>query len=222
MLFNNRIDAGQRLARKLATRYHDETEVLVLGLPRGGLVVAFEIAEEFHAPLDVFVVRKIGVPGAEELAMGAIASGNVIVRNTSVINSMGISEKTFQTAVERERVILAQREIAYRGDRPPVAIRGRSIILVDDGLATGASMKAAIEGVHIQRPHKLIVAVPVAARDTCKTICPMVDDLVCLAMPEPFWGVGQWYTDFSQTTDHEVRQLLEAVEDQSKVWAATP
>jgi putative phosphoribosyl transferase len=208
MFFRDRTDAGRRLAMRLRT-HGCGSDALVLGLPRGGVVVAFEIAMALHAPLDVFVVRKLGVPGREELAMGAIAPGNVVVRNESVIDDVNISENAFQAALQRQRAVLTQREATYRGHRPPPAIHDHSVILVDDGLATGASMQAAIEAARAQRPERLMVAVPVAARGTCEMLRPAVDDLVCLTTPEPFLAVSQWYEDFRQTTDEEVRRLLE-------------
>ena len=213
-IFRNRTDAGQRLAAELQknrTITHASNPI-ILGLPRGGVVVAFEIAKTLHMPLDVFVVRKIGVPRYEELAMGAIASGDVVVRNTSVIRSMKITEDIFQASLQHQRTILVEREIAYRGSKEPLQLQDRSVILVDDGLATGASMKAAIAGVLAQNPHSLTVAVPVAASQTYDELCTKVDDLICLYMPEPFFGVGQWYRDFRQTTDEEVRHMLEEAE----------
>ena len=213
-IFRNRTDAGQRLAAELQknrTITHASNPI-ILGLPRGGVVVAFEIAKTLHMPLDVFVVRKIGVPRYEELAMGAIASGDVVVRNTSVLRSMKITEDIFQASLDHQRTILAEREIAYRGSKEPLQLHDRSVILVDDGLATGASMKAAIAGVRAQIPRSLIVAVPVAANQTYDELCTKVDDLICLSMPEPFFGVGQWYRDFRQTSDEEVRHMLEEAE----------
>jgi putative phosphoribosyl transferase len=208
MMFQDRCDAGRCLAARLA-EYRGAPNLLLLGLPRGGVVVAFQIAAVLHVPFDVLVVRKLGVPGREELAMGAIANGNVVVRNPSVLEAADISDSVFQEVVERERAELARREIIYREHRPLPAIHDRSVILVDDGLATGATMQAAIEAVRMQQPASLVVAVPVAALSTCKTLRPMVDDLVCLATPRRFVGVGQWYRDFGQTTDEEVRQLLD-------------
>jgi predicted phosphoribosyltransferase len=207
-IFQNRTDAGRQLAAILAS-YHDVPNLLALGLPRGGVVVAFEVAESLDAPLDVFVVRKIGVPGHEELAMGAIASGGVVVVNHSVLHALDIQPDLFEAAVVREREELIRRETLYRNHRPPPEIQGRTVILVDDGLATGASMQAAIEGLRVQQPRDMVVAVPVAAVSTYEKLRPMVSDLVCVATPEPFYGVGQWYHDFAQTTDTEVRELLE-------------
>ena len=208
MIFTDRIEAGQVLGVELKTRYRDARPV-VLGLPRGGVVVAAEVATQLAATLDVFVVRKIGCPWCKEIAMGAVASGNIVVRNKSVLAKMRISEREFQKGLQRELVVLARREKTYRGDRPPVVVRDRSVILVDDGLATGATMRAAVEGVRARRPKEIIVAVPLGARETCETLRPTVDDLVCLATPEPFFSVGQWYYHFDQTTDDEVHRLLE-------------
>ncbi len=212
MIFRDRTDAGRRLAARLVD-YRNETNLLILGLPRGGVIVAFEVAEALHAALDVFVVRKLGVPGREELAMGAIASGNVLVKNRSVLATGDIAEATFDVVVQREREELARSEVAYRGDRAPPAIPGRLVILVDDGLATGATMQAAIEGVRMQQPARIAVAVPVAAPSTCERLRGMVEEFVCLETPERFLGVSQWYKDFRQIGDEEVRQLLEEAQE---------
>lgn len=212
MIFINRTDAGRFLALELRDRY-DRNNLLVLGLPRGGVVVALEVAATLHAPLDLFLVRKVGVPKHEEVAMGAIASGDVVVRNQSILEQMNISEEIFLAAVQRERAILTRREAAYRDDRPPVEIQDRTVILVDDGLATGASMAAAIEGVQAQNPRELVVAVPLGARETCNALRRLVDDLICLAMPDPFFAVGQWYHDFDHTTDEEVHQSLKIADE---------
>jgi predicted phosphoribosyltransferase len=208
MIFRDRNDAGRQLTARLGS-YYEVPNLLVLGLPRGGVVVAFEVAQSLHALLDVFVVRKLGVPGHEELAMGAIASGGVVVLNESVLGSLDIPDDVLQQVIARAREELLRRENAYRNHRPPPEIRNRTVILVDDGLATGASMQAAVEGLRLQQPAQIVVAVPVAAPSTYEKLRPMVDDLVCVATPEPFYGVGQWYEDFRQTTDEEVRQLLE-------------
>jgi putative phosphoribosyl transferase len=212
MVFQDRTDAGRRLATRMAG-YRSEPNLLILGLPRGGVAVAFEIAKALHAPLDIFVVRKLGVPGQEELAMGAIASGNVLVRNLSVLDALHISESVFRAVVERERDELKRREVVYRGHRAPPAISGRSIIVVDDGLATGATMQAAIEGVRTQKPARIVVAVPVAAPCTYEKLRGMVDDFIWLATPERFYGVSQLYKDFSETSDEEVHQLLEEAQE---------
>lgn len=208
MHFSDRAHAGRVLATALS-HYAGLPNLLVLGLPRGGVVVAFEVAEALHAPLDTLVVRKLGVPGHEELAMGAIATGEIVVVNQNVVESLEIPDEVFQAVVARQREELARREAVYRRDRPPPQIRGRSVIVVDDGLATGATMHAAVEALRTQQPERILVAVPVAAVSTYRSLLPEVDDLVCLATPEPFYGVGQWYDDFSQTSDEEVRELLE-------------
>jgi predicted phosphoribosyltransferase len=208
MLFRDRTHAGRCLAAALAD-FRGNPSLLVLGLPRGGVVVAFSIDEAIRARLDVFLVRKLGVPGQEELAMGAIADGNVLVKNQSVLASADISQAAFDVVLRRERAELARREAAYRSDRLPPEIAGRSIVLVDDGLATGATMRAAIEGVRLQRPAQIAVAVPVAAASVCEPLQNMVEDFICLETPEPFFGVGQWYQHFRQISDEEVRQLLD-------------
>jgi putative phosphoribosyl transferase len=207
MLFRNRRDAGRFLAKRLA-RYAGQPGVLVLALPRGGVPVAYEVARALGAPLDLFLVRKLGLPGHEELAMGAIASGGVQVLNERVV-SQGIPGHIIQQVARNERRELERRERAYRGNRPPPEIRGHTVILVDDGLATGATMRAAAEALRRLGPSRLVVAVPVAAPETCEEFRGEVDEIVCGRTPEPFQAVGLWYDDFSQTTDEEVRDLLE-------------
>lgn len=207
--FQNRVDAGQRLARQLMAEYGNRSDVVVLALPRGGVPVAFEVATQLRAPLDVFLVRKLGVPGHEELAMGAIATGDVRVVNAGVVRSLGISEETLEAVAAQEQRELARRERVYRGDYPALDVRGQIAILIDDGLATGASMRAAVTAVRLQNPAKVVVAVPVAAPDTCKSLEPEADEIICLETPTPFFGVGAWYRDFSQLTDDQVRALLE-------------
>lgn len=206
--YRDRVDAGQRLAEVL-TSYADVPDVLVLGLPRGGVPVAFEVARTLGADFDVFVVRKLGVPGQEELAMGAIASGGIQVLNDDVVDMLRLPQEVIDRVAEKERAELERREVLYRGDRPPLNATGRTIILVDDGLATGSTMRAAVASIRAQSPSRLIVAVPVAAAETCEMLRSEVDEIVCLATPEPFQAVGLWYGDFSQTTDAEVRDLLE-------------
>lgn len=205
--FRNRVDAGRALAALLQTcaRQHD---VVVLALPRGGVPVGAEVAAALHVPLDVFLVRKLGVPGQEELAMGAIASGGVRVMNDDVVRRLGLDANAIDRVAAVEAAELARRERVYRGDRPPAEVAGRTVILVDDGLATGASMRAAVAAVRAGRPARLIVAVPVGARETCDELRPLVDDLVCAETPEPFDAVGAWYADFSPTSDEEVRTRL--------------
>ena len=181
----------------------------MLALPRGGLPVAFEVARALRTPLGVFLVRKLGVPGDEELAMGAIAAGGVCVVNEAVVRELGIGSEAFEEVAARERTELERRERAYLGDVPAAPeARGRTVILVDDGLATGSTMRAAAEAVRRQGPERVVVAVPVAARETCEELRAEVDEVVCAETPEPFRGVGRWYQDFSQTTDEEVRELL--------------
>jgi len=206
-LFRDRRDAGRLLAEKLAA-YANRPDVLVLALPRGGVPVAYEVARALGAPLDVFVVRKLGVPGYEELAMGAIATGNVRVLNDRLIERLGMPDHVIDAVTARERQELARRERLYRGGRPPPDVRGRTVILIDDGLATGATMQAAIEALRQQNPARIVVAVPTAAPETCKEMKAMADDVICAITPEPFEAVGRWYQDFSQTTDEEVSALL--------------
>ncbi len=195
------------LAEKLAG-FANRPEVVVLGLPRGGVPVAFEVARRLHAPLDVFLVRKLGVPGHEELAMGAIASGNICFLNDNVIFSLGIARDVIDEAIVRERIELEQREQAFRLGQP-VELRERVVILVDDGLATGATMHAAVMAVRERHPARVVVAAPVASRETYQNFKQQADEIVCVQTPSDFEGVGQWYEDFSQTSDEEVRDLLE-------------
>jgi len=206
-LFDDRSHAGRQLAQELS-EYAERTDVLVLALPRGGVPVAFAVARALNAPLDVFLVRKLGVPGHEELAMGAIASGGVRVLNDDVVNALHISEETLDRVTQKERQELERRERLYRDGRPEPTIRDQTVILVDDGLATGATMQAAISGVRAHEPRSIVVAVPTAAPETCRAMEERVDRIVCAITPQPFVGVGFWYTDFAQTTDEEVRTLL--------------
>src|SRR5213082_4261775 len=205
--FHDRADAGRYLATKLQT-YANRPDVLVLALPRGGVPVAFEVARALNAPLDVFVVRKLGVPGHEELAMGAIATGGVCVINEEVVRMLHIRREVIDAVAAREQRELERRERLYRDDRPPPDVNGCIVILVDDGLATGSTMLAAVEALRQQHPARLVVAVPVAAPSTCEEFRAEVDEIVCAITPEPFYAVGLWYEDFSQTTDDEVRELL--------------
>jgi predicted phosphoribosyltransferase len=192
--------------------------VLVLALPRGGVPVAYEVARALDAPLDVFLVRKLGVPGHEELAMGAIASGGVRVLNEDVVHHLRIPDEAIEKVARREQQELERREREYRGDRPPPEVSGRTVILIDDGLATGSTMRAAVMALRQQRPARIIVAVPAAAESTCDEFRAEVDEVFCAITPEPFYAVGLWYEDFSQTTDEEVRDLLErAAQAQSAV-----
>jgi putative phosphoribosyl transferase len=220
--FQNRTQAGKALAARLNS-YANRPDVLVLGLPRGGVPVAYEVAKALHAPLDICLVRKLGVPGHKELAMGAIASDGVRVLNYDVISWLGISSTTIDTVAARELKELQRRDRAYRGDRLQPEIRDRTVILVDDGIATGSTMRAAISVLKPQHPAQLIVAVPVAPPETCDVFRTEVDEVVCLMTPEAFYAIGLWYEDFSQTTDEEVRELLakQFVSHQSTVPSAS-
>jgi putative phosphoribosyl transferase len=214
MLFRNRTDAGRQLAAELRA-YANRPDVVVLGLPRGGVPVAFEVARALHAPLDVFLVRKLGVPGHEELAMGAIASGGVRVLNEEVVRTLHIPEETIDAVAAEEQRELERRERTYRGDRPPADVRGRTVILVDDGLATGSTMRAAVAALRRQEPARIVVAVPVGAVETCEELGTEADGAVCVRTPDPFYAVGIWYGNFSQTTDEEVRDLLERAAEEN-------
>jgi putative phosphoribosyl transferase len=206
--FRNRFEAGRRLATALEG-YAGSRNLLVLALPRGGVPVAFEVARALKAPLDVMLVRKLGVPGHEELAMGAIASGGIRILSEDVIAAFGITDRVIAAVAAQEQEELDRREKLYRDDRAPPLIRGRTVILVDDGLATGSTMRAAALAIRAQNPEHLTVAVPVAPAETCAALRREVDDVICAVSPEPFFAVGNWYEDFSQTTDEEVHQLLE-------------
>ena len=205
--FQNRAEAGRLLAAKLED-YAGRDGVIVLGLPRGGVPVAFEVAAKLKAPLDVFLVRKLGLPGHEELALGAVASGGLCVFNDSLVISCNVPRRVLDDIIARERKELKKRELAYGRDEPP-ALRGRTVILVDDGLATGATMRAAGQAVRQQQPVQIVAAVPVAARETLDQLRPEVDAAVCVHAPEQFSAVGEWYADFGQTADEEVRELLQ-------------
>jgi predicted phosphoribosyltransferase len=205
--FADRRRAGEALAHELQA-FAGRNDVVVLALPRGGVPVAYEVAKALGAPMDVFVVRKLGLPGHAELAMGAIASGGVRVLNEDVFNWYRPSAAAIESVTRAERAELERRERAYREGLPPVPVDGRTVILVDDGLATGASMRAAVVAVRRLGPAHVVVAVPVGARETCQALRDVADQVVCARMPEPFSAVGLWYADFSQTSDEEVRQLL--------------
>jgi predicted phosphoribosyltransferase len=207
MLFKDRFEAGRVLASKLR-KFSGRHDVVVLALPRGGVPVGYEVAQALRAPLDVFVVRKLGTPGQEELAMGALAPGGVTVLNREVIQALEIPQQIIDAAVGREQPELERREREYREGRPAADVKGRVVILVDDGVATGSSMRVAARALRKQGAMEIVVAVPVAARSTCEEFQGEVDQLICAATPEPFWAVGQWYRNFSQTTDDEVRELL--------------
>jgi predicted phosphoribosyltransferase len=207
MLFHDRRDAGRQLAAKLMA-YAGRPDVIVLALPRGGVPVGYEVAHALDAPLDVFLVRKLGVPGHEELAMGAIASGGVRILNEDVVGGLGIPEAVIDEVTAQEMRELERREREYRDGRPPPDVRGRTVILVDDGLATGSSMRAAVEALRLSNPTHIVVAVPVGAPETCALLGEVADAAVCAREPQPFYAVGLWYTDFTQTGDEEVRELL--------------
>ncbi|HEY0550604.1 MAG TPA: phosphoribosyltransferase [Verrucomicrobiae bacterium] len=206
--FPDRNEAGRALAAELA-RYAHPQDVVVLALPRGGVPIGFEIARALHAPLDVFLVRKLGAPHYEELAMGAIASGGVRVLNQSVVNQLGITEDQIEEVAEAELRELERREQAFRQGHPPILVSDRICILVDDGLATGSTMRAAVMALRQQKPQRIVIAIPVAAAETCAEFEPLVDEVVCLYTPEPFIAVGRWYDDFAQLTDEQVRNYLE-------------
>ena len=205
--FRDRTEAGRVLAQDLR-EYADRDDVMVLALPRGGVPVGFEVARALHVPLDVFVVRKLGVPGHQELAMGAIASGGVLVTEPQVIADLGIPAAVLLDVAEREEQERLRREREYRGDRPAPEVRGRTIILVDDGLATGSTMRAAVAALRKLQPARVVVAVPVGAPSTCAELTAEADEVFCTRAPEPFHAVGEWFIEFSQTSDEEVRDLL--------------
>jgi putative phosphoribosyl transferase len=219
MPFLDRSDAGRRLAERLRD-YTDNPGCLVLSLPRGGVPVGYEVAHALHLPLDVFVVRKLGVPGHEELAMGAIASGGVKVLNEDVVGPLRISSEAIDAVAAREGQELERREREYRDERPAPEVRDRTIILIDDGLATGASMRAAVLALKKRRARRIIVAVPVGSRRTCSTLGTIADEVVCLETPADFAAVGEWYYDFSQTSDRQVRDLLAQAAEQAPAPAA--
>lgn len=215
MKYRNRYEAGQRLALSLGA-FEGRPDVTVLGLPRGGVPVAHEIARALSVALDVFVVRKLGLPGQQEFAMGAIASGGIVVLDHDLIARMRVTPAAVERVIADERAELARRERLYRGSRPPLNVQGRTIILVDDGLATGASVQAAIAALKRQGPASIVVASPVGSPEACRAIAAITDGCLCAAMPEPFYAVGMWYDDFSETTDDEVRTLL------ARAWAPAP
>ncbi len=209
--FKNRTDAGRHLARQLK-KYADQDNVIVLGLPRGGVPVALPVAKALNAPMDVFVVRKLGVPRQPEVAMGAIASGGSFVLNQSVIEALGLKDSDISEVASRERLELARREEIYRGKRPEPDLTDKIVLLVDDGLATGSTMRAALMAVWVRNPARVVVAAPVGSREACTSLENQADEVVCLETPEPFQAVGLWYEQFSQTSDREVRQCLAEAE----------
>src|SRR5688572_11846248 len=221
MIFRDRNDAGQKLAAQL-TRYANRDDVTVLALPRGGVPVAYEVAKKLNAPLDIFLVRKLGVPGHEELAMGAIASGGVRVVNEDLINYLGIPDEVIDATAAAEQRELERRELAYRDARPPPDVKDRVVILIDDGLATGSTMRAAATSLRLQKPRRIVVAVPVSSPETCDEFRSEVDEIVCAFTPENLQGVGLWYEDFSQTSDDEVRELLKRATQQHRVASSAP
>jgi predicted phosphoribosyltransferase len=208
MLFKDRFHAGRLLARKLE-RYRDDPEILVLALPRGGVPVAAEVARALEAPLDVFLVRKLGLPGHSELAMGAVATGGVRVLNEDLVARLGIPDSVIDKVAQRELEVLRRQDHRFRGGQPPPAIAGRTIILIDDGLATGSTMRAAVEAIQKQRPRRLVVGAPIGAAETCDQFSRDVDEMVAVACPDDFRAVAMWYEDFSQTPDAVVIKLLQ-------------
>jgi putative phosphoribosyl transferase len=207
MRYQDRTEAGRLLAERLA-KYKNRPDVVILALPRGGVPVGFEVAQALNAPLDVFVVRKLGVPGQEELAMGAIASGGVRVLNEDIVQMLRIPDEMIEATVAKETEELERRERLYRGDRPGLDARGRVAILIDDGLATGSTMRAAAMALRRHLPSRIVVAAPVAAGSTCDELSNEVDEVICAETPEPFYAISIWYWDFTQTTDDQVRELL--------------
>jgi predicted phosphoribosyltransferase len=219
--FANRIEAGVELASYLRP-YENRSDVVVLGLPRGGIPVAAHVAGRIGAPLDVFVVRKLGVPGHRELAMGAIAGGDVRVVNEDVVSWLHIPDAAIRAVVAEERRELERRERLYRGDRPPLALANKVVVLVDDGLATGSTMRAAVQAVRALGASRVVVAVPVGSADACHRLEQIADEVICARIPPTFSAVGQWYLDFSETTDDEVRELLRGQERAPREHEATP
>jgi putative phosphoribosyl transferase len=207
MVFLDRAEAGRVLAKRLKA-YQDQPKVLVLGIPRGGVPVAFEVAAELHTPLDVFIVRKLGVPGREELGFGAIASGGTRFLDTAIVEAVGISDPEIERITATERQELERRERVYRGGRPPLGVEGQTVILVDDGIATGSSVQVAITALRQLKPSRLVIAVPVAPVSTCRRLRREVDELICVHMPTSFYAIGEFYEDFSQVSDQEVTDLL--------------
>jgi putative phosphoribosyl transferase len=221
MLFEDRFEAGQFLAEKLS-HYRDQPDVIVLALPRGGVPVGFEVARALGAPLDVFLVRKLGLPGQPELAMGAIADGGVQVLHDELVEQLQISEEAIEQVAAEEREELRRQEAVFRQGRAPPNVTGRTVILVDDGLATGSTMRAAVAALKVQRPKRIVMAVPVGAEETCAEFTHEVDEAVCVAHPEDFRSVGVWYRDFSPVSDREVNVLLTEAERHRRAPLSTP
>ena len=213
MTFANRTEAGQALAARLR-KYANRDDVVVLGAPRGGVPVALEVATDLRAPMDMFVLRKLGVPGREELAFGAIASGGVRILDRDIVEGLGITGLDIERVTRAEERELERRERAYRDGRPILDVRGMTVILIDDGIATGSSVRAAIRALRQMKPARIVIAVPVAPPSVCNRLRVEVDELVCLEMPEPFYGVGRFYDDFSQVSDEEVKELLDSASRQ--------
>lgn len=214
--FADREEAGRELGAALAGRFGGRDDTIVLALPRGGVPIGYEVARALRAPLDVFIVRKLGMPGHEEFAMGAIASGGVRVLNEELFAEFSVPTHIVDAVAQREMIELERRERSYRGSRPPLDLTGRTVIVVDDGLATGSTMRAAVRALGKMGPAAVIVAVPVAASQTCDEFRSEVDEIICLRTPEPFQAVGLWYLDFSQTTDEEVHDLLDRASSVAK------
>lgn len=213
MMFLNRVDAGRKLAKKLDA-YAGRRDVLVLGIPRGGVPVAFQVASQLEAPLDVFVVRKLGAPWQPELAFGAIATGGIRILDVQIVESLGISRMEIERIATRERQELDRRERVYRGGRPPLNVEGMTVILVDDGIATGASTRAAINALRKLKPARIVLAAPIAPASTCARLRREVDDLICVDTPETFYAIGEFYEDFSQVSDDQVTNLLQLNDQQ--------
>jgi len=207
--FSDRAEAGRELAKALLSRLGPHENIIVLALPRGGVPVGYEVAQALGAPLDVFLVRKLGFPGHEEFAMGAIASGGTRVLNEEVFSDYPVPTHLVDAAVKREKVELERREKSYRGSRPHPDLRNKTLVVIDDGLATGSTMRAAVRALRQMNPRAIVVAVPVAARETCNELRAEVDDIICLRTPEPFQAVGLWYENFDQTSDEDVHELLD-------------
>ncbi|HEY9776019.1 MAG TPA: phosphoribosyltransferase [Planktothrix sp.] len=207
-MYKDRSHAGKLLADKLRA-YSESADCIVLALPRGGVPVGFELAQELKLPLDVFIVRKLGTPGQKELAMGAIASGGIRVLNRGIIDALAVNQASLEEVTRLELIELQRREFAYRGSNEPLELKDKTVILTDDGLATGASMRAAVRAVRSMQPRRIIVAVPVSSPGTCRELGREVDEMICAAQPQEFWGVGEWYDNFEQTSDEEVHRLLD-------------